>query len=122
MHPKQNENILENVRKTKLKNMKTGKSSLRKMNNVQKKEIKKGKLVKVTNGVEKIDINRSGGEIVQVIAKDKVEQLETELNHVELFVRILFQKLQYIRSRYFSFHLYYMHLMYCTCTLTAAVC
>lgn len=91
MHPKQNENILENVRKTKLKNMKTGKSSLRKMNNVQKKEIKKGKLVKVTNGVEKIDINRSGGEIVQVIAKDKVEQLETELNHVELFVRICFK-------------------------------
>lgn len=49
MHPKQQENILENVKKTKFKNTNVSKSSPRKMNNGRKNDVKVGKGT-ITNG------------------------------------------------------------------------
>lgn len=75
MHPKQQENILENVKKTKFKNTKFSKSSPRKMNNGHKKDDAKiGKIGTITNG---------NGDSVPAATKEYLEPLKSKPNGVE---------------------------------------
>ncbi len=74
MHPKQQENILENVKKTKFKNIKTSKSSPRKTNsNGHKKDVKIGKGgAIITNGK---------CESVPAVTKEPIESKQNEVEN-----------------------------------------
>lgn len=73
MHPKQQENILENVKKTKFKNNKFNKSSPRKLNNGHKNDVKVGKGT-ITNG---------RCDNVRAITKEQLEPKKNEVIEYE---------------------------------------